>query len=445
MFQLGSPLESVQNIYLLAVALLLGLVLEAFHQWKIKAWALPALAVYTTVAIWYFLELFYTPERFLQFHTDVIEASYIQIILFLITFRGSLTTLTRLSLKNYQKVLRFSAVFNPDRLIVWVGLLWLCLLGYGVFRLDGDIVNALFPIAGRAGRQMWGRAALSAGNAGFIISSAAYTYTLTCAFIGILLPLKMSRHLKLLNIVLACLALPYFIFMGARNQLLAVIMPGYFSYAIFFRDKAWRKLLVSLVIFIMINQLMTVIISSRNSGFEYLFSSGGAQILAESNHDQKHEGLNMLEELCYINTFYGEGRLDLTYGGRYFAEIANIVPRPLWPNKPAIGIEYAVLRGFGGANNDIGVFATVSTGLIGQGFYNFGPIFGPMAAAVLMATWAGWLSRLWMQQYSVLRLCLFLVGIGLTFNLGREMTLLVLWPIVFGYALVRFLEYFQKN
>ena len=445
MFQAGSHLTNVLPLYTLALTLLLGLMFEAFKKRKTRPWSIPALAVYATVGIWYYVELFYTPERFQQFSFEIIEASYIQVILFLITFRLFLPGITRRCLKNYHAIWRFAGAFNPRRLLIFVGFLWLCLLAYGAYRLNGDILNALFPVASRAGRHMWGRAAAGgAGSSGFIVSSAGYTYTLVTAFLVTLLPLPMGRQRKFLNIVLVCLALPYFVFLGDRNKLLAVVMPGYFSYALFSPDKVWRKILFSAAIFLILNHVLTLIISLRNVGFSDLFSGGGITF-TEALSSQKHRGLNMLEELCYINRFYEQGQLTLSYGGRYLAELANVIPRAVWPNKPLIGIEYAVLRGFGGASNDIGVFATVSTGLLGQGFYNFGPIFGPMASGTLMAIWAGWLSRLWMQQYSVLRLCLFLVSLGLTFNLGREISLLVLWPVLFGYGIVRFLENSQKK
>ena len=39
---------------------------------------------------------------------------------------------------------------------------------------------------------------------------------------------------------------------------------------------------------------------------------------------------------------------------------------------------------------------------------------------------------------------LFMLGAGLTFNLGRDITLLVLWPVVFGYCFVRLAEICAK-
>jgi hypothetical protein len=167
-----------------------------------------------------------------------------------------------------------------------------------------------------------------------------------------------------------------------------------------------------------------------------IFSDG----VDSSVYEKKHLGLNMMSELCYINTFYEAGLLQLSVGMNYLAELINVVPRAIWPDKPLVGIDYAILRGFAGDNSDIGVVATISTGIVGQGVVNFGPILGPLVAALLFAFWAAILARFRQQQESVHRLILFLLGLGLTFNMEKDFTMLVMWPIVFGYALVRILE-----
>ena len=76
---------------------------------------------------------------------------------------------------------------------------------------------------------------------------------------------------------------------------------------------------------------------------------------------------------------------------------------------------------------------TVSSGMIGGGVLNFGQIFGPVLAGILMALWTGLLIRWWEQRKSLLRLVLFMLGVGLTFNLGRDISMLVLWPVIFAY------------
>src|SRR5438552_9032998 len=109
-----------------------------------------------------------------------------------------------------------------------------------------------------------------------------------------------------------------------------------------------------------------------------------------------------------------------------------------------IGIDYAKWRGFESmsesAEGELGVVATISTGMIGGGVLNFGQILGPIAAGIIMALWSGLLIRWWEQRRSLLRLVLFMLGAGLTLNLGRDITLLVLWPVIFAYCFVRVAE-----
>jgi hypothetical protein len=148
----------------------------------------------------------------------------------------------------------------------------------------------------------------------------------------------------------------------------------------------------------------------------------------------------MIGELCFVNAYLDSGETSPAYGGRYLNELLNFIPRTFWPSKPLLGIDYAIWRGFESDTNDLGVNTTVATGMIGGGVLNFGKILGPVAAGILMAVWTSLLIRWWEQRKSLLRLALFMLGIGLTFNLGRDITLLVLWPVVFAYLFVRLIE-----
>lgn len=429
---------TVLPIYYLALTLLFGLVVEALAKSKRRAWCLPALVIYATTFIWYFVEFIYTPENITTFTAEIIQNSFFQVMLFLVSFRLLLPSFTRSFVRNAQLQLTSSS-WRPERLLFLVAIIWGLLLLYGTIRMNGNILGALFPLQSRAGVHMWARAAAGgAGSTGFIVSSATYTYLLVCSFFGILLPLQNRNSARVINMLLLLLALPYFFLMGARNQLLAVLLPGYFSYALFSRQKLWLKVVIIVISYFVLSYVLTIIIAYRNIGFTTLFNQGNFTLPDVT--EQKQLGLNMFEELCHINTFYQQRMLNLSYGKSYLEELLNIIPRAVWPGKPLLGIDYALLRGFGGGNADIGVVATLSPGMIGQGILNFGPWLGAVAPGTLFAVWAAWLSRLRVQSYSTLRLCLFLAALGITFNLGRGITLLVLFPIVFGYILVRFLE-----
>jgi hypothetical protein len=146
----------------------------------------------------------------------------------------------------------------------------------------------------------------------------------------------------------------------------------------------------------------------------------------------------MFEELGWVNFFIKTGSYNPNWGSRYFAELVNPIPRTIWPGKPLIGIDYAMARGMlwdQAGKGEGGVAATISTGMIGQGVVNFGEFFGPIAAALLMAIWVAVLARQDLLGFETPRLLLYALGIVLTFNMGRDITLLVIYPFIFGYIL----------
>jgi hypothetical protein len=426
--------------YILAGIILGILGLEAFLRRK-RPWGIPALIIYATTALWYFVEIFYTPEEYINFPIEIIETSYIEVLIFLISYRLLVPTLSkklvnhRLSLATYTS----QFTFQPNRFFIYMASLWLVLLLFGISRIHWNVIAALFPVMGRAGFNMWSRAGGSAaGTMGFIISSASYIYTLVCAFFGILLFFTRGQT-KVLNLALILVSWPFYMLSGTRNQFLAVAMPAFFTYLLLSKQKWWMKALVSLLLLWTLNYFFTLVITYRDVGFQSVVSDV-IQTQEIDTPETKHLGLNMALELFYINDFYNQGQVQLQYGFDYLADFLNFIPRAIWSDKPIWGLQYNILRGFGSSSSDIGAFATIAAGFIGRGVLNFGPWMGPVAPALLLALWTAVLSRFWHQRYSMLRLCLFLTGLGITPNLGRDITLLVLWPMIFGYGLVRFLE-----
>lgn len=424
--------------YNAAVMLLLGLSFEAFLK-RNRAWSIPALLIYATTGIWYLLEVILYPQNYAEFPPELMEDGFLQVIIFLVAFRCFVPAIANRFIPRQISSIRSigGSLLNADKLIGYLIILWLALLVYGLSRLDWNLMQAFFPTGGRWAPRLWSRGAVEPGAAGFIISSAGYTYTLVCAFFGVLLPLQTRPQTRLLTLFLILISWPGFLLSGTRNAFLAVAMPGYFSFLLMSRQKLWVKLLVTAGILAILNYVFSVIITFRNTGYDqYLNNLASGTVLKTGS---EHQGLNMAKELFYINYFSRQGMLQLQYGMDYLSELLNFVPRFLWPDKPILGKSYEILRGIYGN-------ATLSAGFIGRGALNFGPWLGPLAPAVLLALWAGVLTRLWYQSsYSVLRLGLFLTGLGITPNLGRDITLLVLWPIVFGYALVRYLEYLNQR
>jgi hypothetical protein len=173
--------------------------------------------------------------------------------------------------------------------------------------------------------------------------------------------------------------------------------------------------------------------------------TGGTQ--SREVKERKHLGFNMFEELGYINLFIDKGTYQVNWGERYFAEAVNPIPRKLWPGKPMIGLDYAVARGmsYGSQGSSSGgVAASISTGMIGQGVVNFGGILGPIAAAFLMAIWVAMLTRQDLLGSDIFHMMLYAIGIVLTFNMGRDITLLIIYPFLFGWLLLNFYNRYLK-
>ena len=105
-----------------------------------------------------------------------------------------------------------------------------------------------------------------------------------------------------------------------------------------------------------------------------------------------------------------------------------------------IGIDYAVARGQAWDQGDAGVGATISTGMIGQGVVNFGRLIGPAFAALLISLWAAMLARLDLEGHKLGRMPLLALGLILTFTMGRDITLILLYTFIFGSVLVWWLE-----
>jgi oligosaccharide repeat unit polymerase len=396
--------------------------------------------VYVTVFAWYFVDPFINPEQYNYLPSSSLGQSYGQVLLFLIGFRVFVPVAIRWIVRR-----RSSGVFDtrltPEQILIAAGALWLLLFVIGIARMGGDVMGAVFPLDGRGGATMWGRGAVESSASGFLISFAGYLFNAVTAFLGVLVFFQRSIAWRLLAGAMFAITLPYFFFAGARSHFLAAALPFILTYLFYGRHLLILKLAILAIAFFCLKEGFKFVTEFRGGGFrEVLASENPYELLGE---DSTQFGLNMIQELCFVNTYLETGDGSPAYGTRYLNEVLNFVPRMIWPSKPLLGIDYAKWRGFESDDSEegeLGVNTTVASGMIGGGVLNFGQIFGPVAAGILMAVWTGLLIRWWEQRKSLLRLALFMLGVGLTFNLGRDITLLVLWPVVFAYFFARLTE-----
>src|SRR5205814_633086 len=300
------------------------------------------------------------------------------------------------------------------QILIAAGTLWLLLFVIGIARMGGDVMGAVFPLDGRGGATMWGRSAVESGASGFLISFAGYLFNAVTAFLGVLVFFQRSIAWRLLADAMFAVTLPYFFFAGARSHFLAAALPFILTYLFYGRHLLILKLAILAIAFFCLKEGFKFVTVYRLGGFREVLASENPYELTDEN--STITGLNMIQELCFVNTYLETGGTSPAYGARYLTELLNFIPRSIWPSKPLIGIDYAKWRGFESDDSELGVSTTISSGMIGGGVLNFGQIFGPVVAGVLMALWTGVLISWWEQRKSLLRLVLFMLGVGLTFN-----------------------------
>jgi len=217
--------------------------------------------------------------------------------------------------------------------------------------------------------------------------------------------------------------------------MITVCLPGILAWVLVRVRSGWVvKGGMLLGIALVFDAWFSFVMGARGAGVSVMASvfTGGVR----SSASGAHAGLNMYEELCWLIKFNNDGSLLPNWGARYFAELVNIIPRAIWAEKPTIGLDYAVARGQV-LRIDGSASATISTGMIGGGVNNFGIYLGPVAAGLIMSLWVTLLGSLDSRPKSRFDLPLFLIGLVLTFNLGRDITFLGLYPFFFGLLIVR--------
>jgi len=413
-------------MYQIVLMILLLLIAESAFRLKQLRWGIAGI-VYITIGLWYFIDPIYRPEVYEWLSDSEWTTVYIQVLIFLVAFRLTVEVLVP---RTASRVLR---AFNPRELdsgtfVTTVLLLWSILFLIGMYRADFRFLDALFPMGARwQGAQMWSRARLG-GFADFLSSLGMYGYLMTCAVFGLIAVGTRRPSLRFGMLGMMCLTWPMFALSGSRSLLLTVAVPSILGALIL---KRWSRLQQGLFLaacFLTINTIMLVSIAYRSKGVNQFFLE---EDYSAALDDAEHNGLNMPAELAYINSYQLEGRLEPELGYEYFSQAVNFVPRFIWPGKPFPGEKFAALRV--GYHNGM-VAATVSNGLVGQGVQNFGRWIGPAVPAILLAILIAWMCRLTKRGIPFLRSSVVIFLMSLIPNLGRDITLLNLWPAIFACA-----------
>ena len=360
---------SIAVEFLLAAAVLATLLVEALLRLH-RPWSRPAVAVYLTVAAWYLMDYLYNgPERFAaQFSDQVIRLAFFQVCLFLIAFRLWVQLFT---FRMPSQSGRFEPVPRANLWPLFGGLAAsaVALSFGGLWYSGGDLMNLIYPPAAEEHMALWARGGVGQGG-DFLVSAAGYTHVAVVAVIGVLAVYSPDPRLRAVALLLFALLLPPFLFQRAQNQVLAVVAPALFAFLINRRLPVSVRVGGGVAAFLAINVWFLIIATYRGSGTDW--KQVDYDVMWNGGMAKQHDGLDMLTELCHITAFIDSGHFTPNWGERYFAEVVAVVPRTVWPDKPFIGIDYAIARGFGDSRGAAGVIATVATGMIGQGVVNFG-------------------------------------------------------------------------
>ena len=436
--------------FFLSIVALAGFSVQAWGN-RYRGWGLPMGAVLGTVAIWYHGDAIYNDyESYRMLIGDAaLQAAWWQVLLFIMAF-GLTAPLVHQWL-NYKLDGRRSRLMNYidtrhlekpatqrqiDRLTQVALFVWLLLMSVALIRVQFDFVGLFAPYLGNKASP-WGRGRLG-GGIDALLSLAGYLQIFLAAGIGVLAAVAQNPGSRTLLILICLLTFPYYIFDRTRNTMLATMLPGLLAWVLLrIKGGFAGKGLVLLAAFLVVNFWFSFVGANRSvTSISAAIHSDAAMVRGEG---RKHEGLSMFSELGWVNDFFDKGTYRPNWGERYFAELVNPIPRGLWKNKPMIGVDYAVARGFttGNATDaNAGVSASIATGMIGQGVVNFGRFFGPIAAAFLMALWVAALARQDLLGDDPGNLVLYGTGMILTFNMGRDITLLVLYPYILGFGLL---------
>ncbi|MDB4259905.1 hypothetical protein N9821_02005 [Akkermansiaceae bacterium] len=409
-----------------------------------------------TVGLWYVGDVLYNDfgEYLKTLGSSSLTSAWWQVLWFVVAFGMMVKPLHGLiNAKLAGRRSHAMAYFETNRLrrpevqrridILGGGLLgaWLILMVIGLVRVEGDVIGLFAPYLGERANP-WARGQIGGGFSA-AVSLAGYLQIFLTSSFGVLAALALHPKTRNIALIVCALALPYYIFSRTRNTMLATMLPGIMAF-VFMRVRGGllKKGCLLFGFFILVNFWFTVVMANRE-GMSFDID-GALSTSKESLDETRHEGLNMLEELAWIDRLIKRGTYFPNFGERYFAELVNPIPRGLWKNKPMIGLDYAEARGFAGTGSKGETVATMSTGMIGQGVVNFGRIGGPLAAAFLMALWVSLLARQDLLGSDPARLILYGTGLMLTINLGRDITLLTTYPFFFGLGLLWFWNRFLR-
>ncbi len=432
-----------------AVIALLGCGLVLAARNVRQSLGIPIVTLLATIVFWYLGDAFYndyTNNHMQLFTPEVLDSAWWQVAGFLAAFLLLTPVLhrwlNRQLLGHSSQALHLFKVGIGDPqlqrsltlLCKYVAVVWVLLLAFATVRYKNNYYYYLFPYLGEHPGP-WVVSGVASGILDSLLALANNLQLMVGSLFGVIAALSTNPRIRSLALLGVFLTWPFFVFSFVRNCILLTIIPGLLAWILLrLRIGMFTRVMVFVGLFLAVNAWFGFIIAHRSgSSITNALKQEGFNYASDSK--QEHEGLNMFEELCWINTFQKSRVFEVQWGKNYLANLANPIPRSLWQGKPTIGLDYADARGGGGGDDAMGVTVTLSNGMIGQGVVNFGHYVGPAFAALLASLWVCWVARFDLLGRRVGYLPLFGLGLILTFNMGRDIGPFALYPFLFGFGI----------
>ena len=149
-----SAVASELTFYLAALVLVVLTAESCFRLLNRDSFGI-TVGVYVTVFAWYFVDPIIHPEDFNDLPSSSLSQGYGQVLLFLIGFRVVVPAAARWILSRRSTGVFAMQRLAPEQILIAVGTLWLLLFAFGIYRMDGDVIGAVFPVDSRAGMTMF--------------------------------------------------------------------------------------------------------------------------------------------------------------------------------------------------------------------------------------------------------------------------------------------------
>jgi hypothetical protein len=153
-----------------------------------------------------------------------------------------------------------------------------------------------------------------------------------------------------------------------------------------------------------------------------VISRGTGHLDLEDRHKADYVGNEMFRELLFITSKFPT-QVPYQYGYGYYVQLVNPIPRFLWPGKPTLdaGLLMADLYGAVGASGEATL--TISPGLIGEMYMNFG-----ILGIIGLSFFGGWLVKGWdliqvRYSHSLPTIVYYTGGLAVLFIMGRSFTM----------------------